>query len=287
MALSGIRRPTLVPRIATYSCFNKQQKRYDCTRCRDMCPSGAISYEDRETIIDEDVCEGCHLCTGICLTSCIGSRDGFMTASDTGGRKDSVGICCSRANKDQGNLFIPCIASAPWELYAYLSYDGVLAIVTGDCNTCRYGAKEYVQTIYDKLERFWGERYPSRIWEIFDEHKDENPAEKHYSRREMIGMLNGGARKYTETALGSGEEYLHSAEYRNVLLNELKEGRKKNVWPELQIDKDACTKCTVCEKICLYDAMDVREDGVHHDGLLCIECGLCTKCCPQKCISII
>jgi dissimilatory sulfite reductase (desulfoviridin) alpha/beta subunit len=49
---------------------------------------------------------------------------------------------------------------------------------------------------------------------------------------------------------------------------------------DVKYDKDACTLCGVCEKICREDAITIRDGKLTMDTAKCNHCGRCVKSCP-------
>ncbi|MFX1301313.1 MAG: 4Fe-4S binding protein, partial [Promethearchaeota archaeon] len=53
----------------------------------------------------------------------------------------------------------------------------------------------------------------------------------------------------------------------------------------LKIDKDACTGCSLCVKVCPFDAMHLVNEKAEDDEK-CTLCGACVKVCPVDAITI-
>jgi len=51
------------------------------------------------------------------------------------------------------------------------------------------------------------------------------------------------------------------------------------------LDRDLCTKCARCAKICFYDALHLGED-LQVDSDHCDGCGLCVEICPAGALSL-
>ena len=49
-----------------------------------------------------------------------------------------------------------------------------------------------------------------------------------------------------------------------------------------RLNKDKCTKCKTCEKICPYFAITMSEDEPLFNSDKCFRCGLCVSKCPTK-----
>ena len=49
-----------------------------------------------------------------------------------------------------------------------------------------------------------------------------------------------------------------------------------------EYDKDACTKCALCVKVCSYQARKLDYPDMKLDADLCRYCGLCVSLCPTR-----
>jgi ech hydrogenase subunit F len=56
----------------------------------------------------------------------------------------------------------------------------------------------------------------------------------------------------------------------------------------LKIDIDACIFCSLCQKRCPANALDVSRQPKNWtlDPYRCIVCGYCVEACPKKCLSM-
>jgi pyruvate ferredoxin oxidoreductase delta subunit len=54
------------------------------------------------------------------------------------------------------------------------------------------------------------------------------------------------------------------------------------------IDRERCTKCTLCHFFCPEGTITVRDDGYTEINLdYCKGCGICAEECPVKCIELV
>jgi NADPH-dependent glutamate synthase beta subunit-like oxidoreductase/ferredoxin len=60
--------------------------------------------------------------------------------------------------------------------------------------------------------------------------------------------------------------------------------------PDIEIDEDSCSGCTVCIGLCPYNALSMKEGKDHKvaeiDVLKCKRCGVCVTACPSNAINI-
>ena len=59
-----------------------------------------------------------------------------------------------------------------------------------------------------------------------------------------------------------------------------------NTRGSIVIDIEKCTMCTLCQKRCPTDAIEVKrtEKIWSIDRLRCIQCGACVEACPKDCL---
>jgi len=68
------------------------------------------------------------------------------------------------------------------------------------------------------------------------------------------------------------------AEYRKVV--------KRMEGVEVEINRDKCVGCAKCFKVCIYDALKMKENKAMIEQENCMGCGRCERACPNGAISI-
>jgi len=58
-----------------------------------------------------------------------------------------------------------------------------------------------------------------------------------------------------------------------------------------KVDEDLCSGCRICEPLCAYGAIEMKENGnggltAHVTEVLCKGCGVCAAACPTKAIQV-
>jgi ferredoxin len=99
------------PRFVDYAehlCAHSRSKITGCTRCLEVCPTGAISPAGNHVAIDAHICAGCGSCSAVCPTGAATYalpspeallrrlRTAVLTYADAGGRTPS--FCSTTAN---------------------------------------------------------------------------------------------------------------------------------------------------------------------------------------------
>ena len=52
-----------------------------------------------------------------------------------------------------------------------------------------------------------------------------------------------------------------------------------------QIDTDSCISCGICDEVCRFDAIKIKEGKYFADPISCEGCGVCVWSCPHSAIS--
>ncbi|RLF01782.1 MAG: hypothetical protein DRJ59_05300 [Thermoprotei archaeon] len=97
------------------------------------------------------------------------------------------------------------------------------------------------------------------------------------------------------TILEGLSEWMHRkgfsqvSEFRGLALGRIKplEKLERRKIFAIRVDRDKCTKCAMCARICPYDAISIKEEGIVINDDRCDNCGLCVALCPQKALSMI
>ncbi len=66
---------TLHVRLAEALCAHSRARQTGCTRCLDLCPTGAIAPDGDHVAVDPLVCAGCGACAAVCPTAAIASAE--------------------------------------------------------------------------------------------------------------------------------------------------------------------------------------------------------------------
>jgi dihydroorotate dehydrogenase/Pyruvate/2-oxoacid:ferredoxin oxidoreductase delta subunit len=83
--------------------------------------------------------------------------------------------------------------------------------------------------------------------------------------------------------------YTHIEEVRGVYLERFREGQRvvTTVEQTAWVDESRCKSCTVCEKVCQFDALKAPPKTLAHvDSAACTSCGLCVSVCPFDAIEL-
>lgn len=53
-----------------------------------------------------------------------------------------------------------------------------------------------------------------------------------------------------------------------------------------EVNRDRCTNCGLCQKVCMYRAFSEKNDARYADPELCDGCGVCQQLCPVNAIAL-
>lgn len=99
----------------------------------------------------------------------------------------------------------------------------------------------------------------------------------------IIKKLNKGLEKYLDEKGYRNFDDLRGQATKNILTEEEVDRRQSRV---AQIDMSECTGCAICQRVCIYLAVD-RKGDEYSITSACEGCGLCLELCPSKAIRMV
>lgn len=132
-------------------CVRVRNRNASCSRCVDVCPSGAISLRGNTLAIDAQRCMACAACATACPTSAIRFRDpddaAVASAFDRSAHAlagRAVAVCARIAAKHVADVdavaTVPCVSRIGVETLVGAVARGAssVTVVDGVCATCKY-----------------------------------------------------------------------------------------------------------------------------------------------------
>ncbi len=136
-------------------CVAVRNRNATCRRCAEACLADAIAIGGNELAIDAAVCVNCGACIGACPSSALVgtkplSQDVGLKLARTTPACDGMAViaCARKAARKVGDperfAEVPCLGRLTEEALVSLAVGGAtaVALVDGDCATCRYGEAE-------------------------------------------------------------------------------------------------------------------------------------------------
>ena len=284
----------------------------ECNKCEVVCPTTAIVIEENPLpSINYSLCVGCGACNGVCPTESFGleefsSTDFFFDFLE---EEDNV-ISCKKN--------VPCIAALSVEhlvSIAVLKKEMVLDI--GHCETC-----EIASTCYKQIQE--NEEEASYILEAMESDAQIKLEKVAYektektNRRGFLSAINLKTFAKTkqsfenEVERASDELTQHTLEKTDIaLLKKKKLPEKRKLFftaikrvekpstyhiiesdeisftSQKLMDKDACTACQMCYRVCPTGALtsDIKNSKIDFDPFMCVKCNICHDVCAPNALT--
>ncbi len=291
-------------------CAHSRSKRVGCSRCLDVCPTGAITPNGDHVAISAEICAGCGACASVCPTgaaayalpppaSVIEKLRVMMAAFHAAGGSAPVLLLHDEAH---GSALIEAAARFGRGLPAHVlplrlnevTQTGIELIASAYA----YGCAGVVALVADKPRHDVAVLH--RVVELAaailtplgltppNVLATSNPDELYpiplggavVARRSGFLPLATG-RHLAVTAL----KELHRAAERLAQSTPLPEG---SPFGAVVVDTAGCTLCLACVSACPVGALrdDPDKPTLRFAEDACVQCGLCRATCPEKVISL-
>lgn len=296
-------------------CVRALAKFSECTKCVEICPVDIISVDNHLPSFNMSQCVGCGGCGSVCPTESF-SLDDFNPTNfffDFVQSEETL-LSCKK------NL--PCIAALSVEHLTSLALlkEG-LVCDTGHCDGCEIAGKLKPQ-IYANIEE------ANFILEAIESSKGIEAQDIGYENEDIkvesdrrgffrnISVKNAAQAKADfdrRVEIESDEELRHEVftedisklkeksipDKRKIFFTALKRAPKPSQYhivdgSELsftsmkKVDKESCTVCQMCYRICPTAALssDMKNSKIDFDPFLCVKCHLCHDVCEPDSITL-
>ena len=296
-------------------CINLRGRVSECSRCMDTCSAEALTVSTDAVDLDEAKCTGCGACLPACpagvfsLTGFVPPR--FLAALEGSGE---VHLHCSASTDRGGGVVIPCHRLLDPRLLAAAAAAGVSVVQLhglDHCGRCENGsAIELVEHARRQLAQWLGEASPPVIQAPEGQVRGRRVYEDqpHLSRRAFLRFAGAQAAvtaaEWIVPVAESGDteagllpffqgdaERQRPAVYQALLAERIDalEWAEGAVLPwRSRTFNERCTACLACGQRCPTGALhSVETDAARHvsfEPVLCTDCGLCERLCPQHAI---
>jgi ferredoxin len=286
-------------------CAHTRSKRTGCTRCLDLCPTGAITPAGDHVALDAAICAGCGACAAICPTGAASYalppaaavltrvRAMLMAYRDAGGR-DPVLLL---HDETQGQALIDACARFGAGLPANvlpLRLNEVtqagLALIVG---SFAYGVDSIIFLLRSRPEH--DPEGLRRTLALADAIRPGRCTLLETDDPDTLSALTAQGR-----AIAGPSRFLPMGDGRELTVAALKELHRVAPLamvplPEgapfgtLAINAEGCTLCHACVIACPTGALRADPDKpmLSFAESACVQCGLCRATCPEKVIALV
>jgi ferredoxin len=296
-------------------CAHSRSRITGCTRCLDLCPTGAITPAGDHVAISAEICAGCGACAAACPTGAanyalpapdalIARLRALVTTYRTAGGKDAVVLLHDDAH---GGAMIDALARYGDGLPAHVlpvlvnevtqvGIEAVAAVFAYGGAAVRFLARArpkhdiggLTATIALANRLVSGQGYGAApVALIATDDPDEllaalrAPLAASPAPRPSTFLPIGAKRDVMVLALRE----LHAAAPAPVPVIALDAGAPLG---RVKVDAEGCTLCLSCVAACPVSALGDNPDRpmLTFDESLCVQCGLCAATCPEKVITL-
>ena len=305
------------PRYIKYDpeiCVHARSTQVGCSRCLDVCPTGAITSRNDEVVIDPYICAGCGSCASVCPTGAAkyelpagnfiherlkllldtysesGGENAILLVHDTRHGEDMISVMARMGRGLPANVLPFAVNEVTQIGFDFMSvalgYGAEkIYILTGPGNVGEtdglLGQIELIEAISSGLS--YGENRVS----VMDLTDPDVLAEVLYDKFDFAPMAKGdfiamgGKREIVNLAVN----HLHEHAPSPVDLVALPTGAP---FGTIEVNTDGCTVCLSCVSACPTGALKDNPDAPQFTftETNCVQCGLCKTICPESVITL-
>jgi ferredoxin len=294
-------------------CAHSRSRRTGCTRCLDVCPTGAITppgASGGDTVrIDPAICTGCGSCAAVCPTGAAAYalpppasviarlRTLLATYADAGGKTPVVLL----HDEDHGQALIEAAARFGRGLPAYVLPLRLNEVTQAALDLLAaafaYGAAGVVLLTRAKPRHDSADlhRVAALAEAILAPLGLPAPLVLETDDPDALWTLAAGR------AVPTPSRFLPMAEGRHLTVIALRELHRAAGQPQMRtmlpagspfgavlVNTDGCTLCLACVAACPVSALrdDPEKPTLRFAEAACVQCGLCQATCPEKVITL-
>ncbi|SEO44809.1 4Fe-4S dicluster domain-containing protein [Salinihabitans flavidus] len=294
---------TLFLALDSHLCAHSRAEQTGCTRCLDICPTGAISPDGEHVAVDPMICAGCGACASLCPSGAIkydappvgavlarlrALAETYLAAGGQAPRllvhDDSHGAEMIRLAARFGRGLPADVLPLSVDALASFGHAEILAALSMGFADIRIlpaprTEREPIASEIELAEAMGGagriaildvgtpDAMSDALFEAKVRPQDAAPKLLMGDRRQIARMAAKALMPNQETPVPLSEDAPYGA---------------------IVVDKDVCTLCLSCVSLCpsaaLVDNPDKPELRFQEDA--CLQCGLCANICPENAIAL-
>ena len=305
------------PRYIRYDseiCVHARSTQVGCTRCLDVCPTGAITSGNDEVIIDPYVCAGCGSCASVCPTGAAkyelparnfiyervkilldtyfdaGGNNAVLLIHDTRHGEDMISVLARQGRGLPANVLPFAVNEVTQIGFDFMSvalgYGAAkILILTGPGNIGETDGLSGQIGLIEAIASGLG--YGEGRVSIIDHFDPDNLGEALYEKFDLPPIFQGdfiamgGKREVVNLAVNHLHE--HAPAPSDVV--DLPSGAP---FGTIEVNIDGCTLCLSCVSACPTGALKDNPDKPQFTftETSCVQCGLCKTICPESVIEL-
>ncbi|RVT97150.1 4Fe-4S dicluster domain-containing protein [Rhodovarius crocodyli] len=303
------------PRFVTFTdslCAHSRNRRTGCSRCLDVCPTGAITPGKDSVAISAEICAGCGSCAAVCPT---GAARYALPPAEALGQRIRAGLQAYRRAGGEHPVLLLHAEKGEAMIEALARHgDGLPARVI----PVRVNEATQIDLSILAAATAWGAaglrvlmpaRRPEGAEGVLRNIETLNAVTAGLGLGERAAAietddpftLGDALAGLSLKAVWKPDEALAIGAPREVALRSLRalHGASGSAIPALplpalagfgaaQVKADGCTLCLACTMVCPVGAFRSNPDAPELSFLedACVQCGLCAATCPEKVITL-